>query len=370
MPGVDGLEVLSRLGTLAPDTAVIVMTAHGSVRSAVEAMQRGAYDYLTKPFDNDEVRLLAERALSARALAREVVELRTGIQEVWEFGALVGKSPRMQEVYKTIGRIAGTDVTVLLRGESGTGKEVVARAIHHYSRRAGKPFVAVSCAAIPATLLESELFGHERGRVHGRAPAPPRALRARPGRHPVPRRGRGSGARAPAQAPAGSPGTAARAGWRRRGDPRRCPRRRGDQPGPGDAHPGRPLPRGPLLPPERRHPHPAAAPRAHRRRAVPGGPLSREVRHGAGRAGPRGRGPRAALGLQLAGERPRAGERDPARDGDGGGRGHPARALAHRRRGVARRRRRRGPSSSSSSRSSRSASTASAGGSRRTSTIS
>ena len=163
MPGVDGLEVLSRLKTLAPDTAVIVMTAHGSVRSAVEAMQRGAYDYLTKPFDNDEVRLLAERALSARALAREVVELRTGIHEVWEFGALVGKSARMQEVYKTIGRIAGTDVTVLLRGESGTGKEVVARAIHHYSRRAGKPFVAVSCAAIPATLLESELFGHERG---------------------------------------------------------------------------------------------------------------------------------------------------------------------------------------------------------------
>jgi two-component system nitrogen regulation response regulator GlnG len=92
-----------------------------------------------------------------------VVALRTGIHEVWEFGALVGKSPRMQEVYKTIGRIAGTEVSVLLRGESGTGKEVVARAIHHYSRRAGKPFVAVSCAAIPATLLESELFGHERG---------------------------------------------------------------------------------------------------------------------------------------------------------------------------------------------------------------
>jgi two-component system nitrogen regulation response regulator GlnG len=163
MPGLDGLEVLSALRAAAPDTAVIVMTAHGSVRSAVEAMQRGAYDYLTKPFDNDEVRLLAERALSARALAREVVELRTGIQEVWEFGALVGKSPRMQEVYKGIGRIAGRDVTVLLRGESGTGKEVVARAIHHYSRRAGKPFVPVSCAAIPAPLLESELFGHERG---------------------------------------------------------------------------------------------------------------------------------------------------------------------------------------------------------------
>jgi two-component system nitrogen regulation response regulator GlnG len=163
MPGLDGLEALSRLRTESPETAVIVMTAHGSVRTAVEAMQRGAYDYLAKPFDNDEALLLVERALSARALAREVVELRTGIHEVWEFGALVGKSPRMQEVYKTIGRIAGTDVTVLLQGESGTGKEVVARAIHHYSRRAGKPFVAVSCAAIPATLLEAELFGHERG---------------------------------------------------------------------------------------------------------------------------------------------------------------------------------------------------------------
>jgi two-component system nitrogen regulation response regulator GlnG len=163
MPGLDGLEVLSRLRAQNPETAVIVMTAHGSVRAAVEAMQRGAYDYLAKPFDNDEVLLLVERALSAKALAREVVELRTGIQEVWEFGALVGKSPRMQEVYKTIGRIAGTDVTVLLQGESGTGKEVVARAIHHYSRRAGKPFVAVSCAAIPPTLLEAELFGHERG---------------------------------------------------------------------------------------------------------------------------------------------------------------------------------------------------------------
>jgi two-component system nitrogen regulation response regulator GlnG len=163
MPGLDGLEALSRLRAASPETAVIVMTAHGSVRAAVEAMQRGAYDYLTKPFDNDEVVLLVERAVAARALAREVVELRTGIQEVWEFGALVGKSPRMQEVYKTIGRIAGTDVTVLLQGESGTGKEVVARAIHHYSRRAGKPFVAVSCAAIPPTLLEAELFGHERG---------------------------------------------------------------------------------------------------------------------------------------------------------------------------------------------------------------
>jgi two-component system nitrogen regulation response regulator GlnG len=163
MPGPDGLEVLGTLRARIPDTAVVVMTAHGTVRTAVEAMQGGAYDYLTKPFDNDEVLLLVRRALAARALTREVAELQRGIHDVWELGALVGTSLRMQEVYKTIGRIAASDVTVLLRGESGTGKEVVGRAIHHYSRRAGKPFVAVSCAAIPGPLLESELFGHERG---------------------------------------------------------------------------------------------------------------------------------------------------------------------------------------------------------------
>ncbi|HEY3101116.1 MAG TPA: sigma-54 dependent transcriptional regulator, partial [Methylomirabilota bacterium] len=142
---------------------VIVMTAHGTMETAIQAMQRGAYDYLAKPFDLDEVLLLAERALAAGRLTQEVARLKTGLQEVWEFGALIGRHPRMQDVYKTIGRIAASDVTVLLRGESGTGKELVARAIHHYSRRAGRPFVAVSSAAIPGTLLESELFGHERG---------------------------------------------------------------------------------------------------------------------------------------------------------------------------------------------------------------
>jgi two-component system nitrogen regulation response regulator GlnG len=139
------------------------MTAHGTMDTAIKAMQRGAYDYLAKPFDLEEVLLLTERALAASRLSQEVTRLRRGLQEVREFSALIGRHPRMQDVYKTIGRIAGTDVTVLLRGESGTGKELVARAIHSYSRRSGRPFVAVSCAAIPATLLESEMFGHERG---------------------------------------------------------------------------------------------------------------------------------------------------------------------------------------------------------------
>ncbi len=163
MPGLDGLTVLERLREARPDAYVVVMTAHGTMETAIKAMQRGAYDYLAKPFDLDEVLLLTERALLAGRLAQEVTRLRTGLQEVREFSALIGRHPRMQDVYKTIGRIAGTDVSVLLRGESGTGKELVARAVHHYSRRSGRPFVAVSCAAIPGTLLESEMFGHERG---------------------------------------------------------------------------------------------------------------------------------------------------------------------------------------------------------------
>jgi len=163
MPGVDGLTTLARLRAIRQDATVVVMTAHGTMDTAIQAMQRGAYDYLAKPFDLEEVLLLAERALTARRLTQEVLQLKRGLQEVWEFGALIGQHPRMQEVYKTIGRVAASDVTVLLRGESGTGKELVARAIHHYSRRAGRPFVAVSGAAIPGTLLESEMFGHERG---------------------------------------------------------------------------------------------------------------------------------------------------------------------------------------------------------------
>src|SRR5436190_5434214 len=163
MPGLDGLTVLARLRSSRPDALVIVMTAHGTMETAIQAMQRGAYDYLAKPFDLDEVLLLAERAMAARRLTQEVTRLKSGLQEVWEFGAIIGRHPRMQDVYKTIVRVAGSDVTVLLRGESGTGKELVARAVHHYSRRAGRPFVAVSGAALTATLLESEMFGHERG---------------------------------------------------------------------------------------------------------------------------------------------------------------------------------------------------------------
>src|SRR5262245_18319584 len=163
MPGIDGLSLLKQIREHRADAQVVIMTAHGTMETAIQAMQQGAYDYLAKPFDLDEALLVAERALAARRLSQEETALRTGLKEVWEFGALVGRHPTMQEVYKSDGRVAASGVCVLLRGDSGTGNEVVALALHHYSRRAGRPSVGSSAAAIPASLLESELFGHERG---------------------------------------------------------------------------------------------------------------------------------------------------------------------------------------------------------------
>jgi two-component system nitrogen regulation response regulator GlnG len=168
MPGPSGLELLDRVRALGADTAVVIITAQNTFENAVEAMKRGALDYLVKPFGVAEARALVDKALRTRALEREVRELRT------EVGArdasrerLVGRSPALLEVFKTIGRVARSDVAVLVTGESGTGKELVARAIHGASERSAAPFVAVNSAAIPRELLESELFGHERGAFTG-----------------------------------------------------------------------------------------------------------------------------------------------------------------------------------------------------------
>jgi two-component system nitrogen regulation response regulator GlnG len=136
------------------------------MQNAIEAMRHGAFDYITKPFDIDEVNILVTKAIEVRRLSLEVNALRAEVREKYE-GGLVGNTPAMQEIYKTIGRVAESDATVLVHGESGTGKELVARAIHYHSRRAGRPFVAVNSAAIPSELLESELFGHEKGAFTG-----------------------------------------------------------------------------------------------------------------------------------------------------------------------------------------------------------
>ncbi|MFQ5840347.1 MAG: sigma-54-dependent transcriptional regulator [Candidatus Methylomirabilales bacterium] len=169
MPGLGGLETLSLLRDRVPGVMVIVMTAFGTLQTAVEAMKRGAYDYITKPFDFEELCLLVRRALEVQTLTREVALLKAALRDRRDFGQIVGASQGMQELFKLIGQVADSDATILVQGESGTGKELVAKAIHAASPRAEGPFVTINCAAIPKDLLESELFGHEKGAFTGAA---------------------------------------------------------------------------------------------------------------------------------------------------------------------------------------------------------
>ncbi len=183
MPGRDGLKVLAELEPLLADLPVIVITALGGSAAAIEAMRRGAYDYLNKPFDLDEVLLTLKRVLRQRALALEVktlhaqakVDAGDADQEIDDEPELIGRSAAMLEVFKSIGLAAATDAPVLIVGESGTGKELVAAAVHRHSVRAGSPMIRVNCGALPEGLIESELFGHEKGAFTG-------ADRQKPGR--------------------------------------------------------------------------------------------------------------------------------------------------------------------------------------------
>ena len=163
MPGMDGLEALERIRQQTPLPQVIMLTATKTVKTAVRAMKLGAFDYITKPFDIDELMLIVERAAQTSALRRDMEALRSEVGRRYSFENIVGQSAKMQEVLKTVSMVAGQKTTVLLTGESGTGKEVIARAIHYNSPRAERPLVVINCAAIPDNLLESELFGHERG---------------------------------------------------------------------------------------------------------------------------------------------------------------------------------------------------------------
>jgi DNA-binding NtrC family response regulator len=163
MPGMDGLEVLERTRAVEPPPHVIMLTATKTVKTAVQAMKLGAFDYLTKPFDVDELIVLVARAAEAAALRDEVEVLRNEVGRRYDFNNVIGVSPPMQAVLKRVSRVAPMSSTVLLTGESGTGKEVIARAIHYNSPRADKSLVTLNCAAIPESLLEAELFGHEKG---------------------------------------------------------------------------------------------------------------------------------------------------------------------------------------------------------------
>jgi len=167
MPGaLDGLEVLKRIKASGENINVVMVTATDTAQSAVQAMKLGAFDYLTKPFNPEEISVVAQKALENGALVKEVVYFRSQVQPTF-FDNIIGKSPAMDHVYELMTKVAKTDATVLITGESGTGKELVARAIHFNGPRRDKPFVAINCAGIPENLLETELFGYERGAFTG-----------------------------------------------------------------------------------------------------------------------------------------------------------------------------------------------------------
>ena len=169
MGGMNGLETLRRLRRLDAKLPVIMMTAYGTTQTAIEAMKLGAFDYLLKPFEVPKLKEIVGRAIKAARDMRQVVSYQPLLEtEDYDLG-IIGRTEAMQSVFKTIGQLANSDATVLITGESGTGKELVARAIYHHSRRSQNPFLAINCAAIPENLLESELFGHEKGAFTGAA---------------------------------------------------------------------------------------------------------------------------------------------------------------------------------------------------------
>jgi two-component system response regulator PilR (NtrC family) len=167
MPGMDGLETLRRVKQLDEGISVVIMTAYATAETAVQALKDGAYDYIIKPFKVDELRHLLQKALEERRLRGENQRLRREIELRYNFGNLIGKSPKMLEVFSTIGRLGDSKATVLVTGESGTGKELVAKAVHFNSNRKDRAFVTVNCGAIPQELMESELFGHVKGAFTG-----------------------------------------------------------------------------------------------------------------------------------------------------------------------------------------------------------
>jgi len=167
LPQMNGMEILKEVKTKKPDIPVVMITAYGTIKQGVEALKAGALDYLVKPFDVEEMKIIIAKGLEKRKLEKENILLKKELKEKYRFNNMIGKSKRMMEIYSLIEKIAGTDTTVLIEGESGTGKEMAARAIHFLSHRSENPFISINCAALPENLLESELFGYVKGSFTG-----------------------------------------------------------------------------------------------------------------------------------------------------------------------------------------------------------
>ena len=167
MPGMDGIELMKEARKIVPTISTVIITAHATIETAITAIREGAHDYVEKPFCPEKVELLIEKLVEHQNLIEENISLRRKIKDRFQFEGIIAKSPKMMKIFELIKTVAPTNATVLITGETGTGKEVVARAIHHQSHRRNKPFIATSCAALPESLLESELFGHEKGSFTG-----------------------------------------------------------------------------------------------------------------------------------------------------------------------------------------------------------
>ena len=167
MPEMDGIALLENIKQLDPDLPVMMMTAHGTIDKAVEAMQKGAYTYILKPFDNERLTIYVNKAIAVYQVIKENRRLRDEVESQYRFGNIIGKSKAIHDVFETIQKVAPSSATVIIEGESGTGKELVAKSIHFNSPRRDKPFVAVNCSALAESLLESELFGHDKGAFTG-----------------------------------------------------------------------------------------------------------------------------------------------------------------------------------------------------------